>query len=303
MEIYNSWYLKVSQEHSIYYECKWDKNAPPIIFLHGWPWLWFSKKDEVFFTDKNNVIFFDQRWSGKSKYDEGNMLHDNNMDACVSDILTLIDYLNLWNQVMLFWWSWWSTLALVFAIRYPEKVDCLILRWIYLAGERVEEDFCFGNGNEVFFPDAWEDFLSNIPERFHNDKKALSKYIWEQANNWNYLPLNALLLFEYRTAKLDFSKAFSLELSKEIHKQSLLEYYYIYNSCFIDKNYILDNANIIKHIPTHIVQGRYDNVCPPRDAYKLSKVMDKCNLQFTISWHSAYDDATLNALKEIVSKI
>ena len=150
MEIYNSWYLKVSQEHSIYYECKWDKNAPPIIFLHGWPWLWFSKKDEVFFTDKNNVIFFDQRWSGKSKYDEGNMLHDNNMDACVSDILTLIDYLNLWNQVMLFWWSWWSTLALVFAIRYPEKVDCLILRWIYLAGERVEEDFCLEMGMKCF---------------------------------------------------------------------------------------------------------------------------------------------------------
>ena len=303
MKIYNSWYLQVSSEHSLYFECKGDSRAQPILFLHGWPGLWCSEQDEVFFTNKDNVIFFDQRGSWKSQYSQGNILHENNMNTCVSDILMLLKQLWISGKIILFWWSWWSTLALTFSIRNPERVKRLILRWVYLAGEKVEEDFCFGNWNEAFFPEAWEWFLAHIPIELHNEKKELSEYIWVQAQEGNYLPLNALLLFEYQTACLDPSEALKQKPSRDIHEQSLLEYWFIYNSCFIEKDYILENITPIKDIPVNIVQGRYDNVCPPRDAYALSQKLHNCSLEFVVSWHTSHDSNTIKALQDIIKAL
>jgi len=41
---------------------------------------------------------------------------------------------------------------------------------------------------------------------------------------------------------------------------------------FEQDDWILANTDKIKHIPTTIVQGRYDLVCPMETAWKLHKV-------------------------------
>jgi proline iminopeptidase len=43
------------------------------------------------------------------------------------------------------------------------------------------------------------------------------------------------------------------------------------NSFFDSDNYLLENIGKIRHIPTVIVQGRYDVVCPIRSAWDLHK--------------------------------
>lgn len=49
----------------------------------------------------------------------------------------------------------------------------------------------------------------------------------------------------------------------------------IYLYVIFRDGYLLEKANLdkIRHIPTTIVQGRYDVVCPPISAYLLHKVV------------------------------
>ena len=43
------------------------------------------------------------------------------------------------------------------------------------------------------------------------------------------------------------------------------------NSFFPSENYLLENIDKIRHIPTVIVQGRYDVVCPITSAWDLHR--------------------------------
>ncbi len=70
-----------------------------------------------------------------------------------------------------------------------------------------------------------------------------------------------------------------------------IELYYLVNNCFMPENYILENVSKIK-APTYIVQGRFDMVCPPDFAYKISKLIPKCKLYLTISNHKGEHEIT-----------
>ena len=50
------------------------------------------------------------------------------------------------------------------------------------------------------------------------------------------------------------------------------------NAIFVEEAHILNHAELIAHIPTVIVQGRYDVVCPTRSAWELHKVLPQSNL-------------------------
>ena len=51
-----------------------------------------------------------------------------------------------------------------------------------------------------------------------------------------------------------------------------LENHYFINNAFLEKDgQILRQMDKIAHIPGHIVQGRYDMICPPQAAWSLSE--------------------------------
>ena len=57
-----------------------------------------------------------------------------------------------------------------------------------------------------------------------------------------------------------------------IQKETLyLPFEIINNAFFENDNWILENIDKIKNIPTYIVQGRYDVVCPMMSAWDLYK--------------------------------
>ena len=66
---------------------------------------------------------------------------------------------------------------------------------------------------------------------------------------------------------LDFAVAFAR-----------IECHYFINAIFVEEAHILNHASIIEHIPTIIVQGRYDVVCPARSAWELHKVLPNSHL-------------------------
>ena len=71
------------------------------------------------------------------------------------------------NKFILFGGSWGSTLALAYAIAYPENVESLILRGIFLG--TAGEVLWFLHDMGRFFPEAHERFISHIPENERDD--------------------------------------------------------------------------------------------------------------------------------------
>ena len=67
----------------------------------------------------------------------------------------------------------------------------------------------------------------------------------------------------------------------EIYTNALIEIYYTKNRCFLEEGQILRDIERIQDIPTIIVNGRYDMVCPPYTAYRLHKKLPKSKLNIT----------------------
>lgn len=286
---YKSGYLDIGDGHKMYYECCGNPAGKPVLYLHGGPGSGFSKKDKRFFDKKVwNAIFFDQRGAGKSTPFAS--LQNNTTNHLVKDISKLLDFLKI-RKVTLFGGSWGSTLAVIYAIQNPKRVKGMILRGIWLADCEIKH--YIEGGVRQFFPEYWEQFVSLVPEKKRKKiveyylKKILSsdpETIGRYAYAWTFYEASITRL------KPDLKK-----IEKELARNQLysslapLEAYYIVNNCFIPEGYILKNAHKLSKIPTVIVQGRYDMVCPPIQAYKFHTALPGSKLYFVIAGHSSQD--------------
>ena len=58
-----------------------------------------------------------------------------------------------------------------------------------------------------------------------------------------------------------------------------IESHFTANDFFLETDsFVLDNAAVISHIPTRIVHGRYDTICPPVSAWELHKALANSKL-------------------------
>jgi proline iminopeptidase len=70
------------------------------------------------------------------------------------------------------------------------------------------------------------------------------------------------------------------------------ENHYFTNRGFFPRDgYLLEKKQIdkIRHIPTVLVQGRYDVVCPAKSAYDLKEVFPEAILHMTLTGHSCFE--------------
>ena len=77
-----------------------------------------------------------------------------------------------------------------------------------------------------------------------------------------------------------------------------IECHYFVNNCFFETdNYLLENVDRIRHIPTVIVHGRYDVVCPFMSAWDLHRAWPEAELHITPdAGHSVLEPGNVSAL-------
>lgn len=63
-----------------------------------------------------------------------------------------------------------------------------------------------------------------------------------------------------------------------------------------------ENIDKIRHIPCVIVQGRYDQVCPPVTAHELKQAFPEAELVWTITGHSGFEKEIIDRLCEATEK-
>lgn len=295
LDSYHSDLLKVSETHTIYYEECGNPHGKPVVFLHGGPGSGCNPNQRRFFDPAHyHIILLDQRGCGRSL--PLGETSKNTTDDLVSDIDKLRQHLNI-DRWLVFGGSWGSTLALTYAIAHPSHITGLILRGIFLSRDS-ELDWFLGQ-SEQFFPEAWNNLLEFIQPNERNDVlEAYRKRIFADdikisapaAKRWND--------YESSIMSLQPSTGSNNPVSDEVQvARARVQIHYIYNGCFVSHRNLLNEAAGLSHIPTIIVQGRYDMVCPPVTAWHLKQAMPHAEFHMIAdAGHSAMEPGTCSAL-------
>jgi proline iminopeptidase len=298
IEPYRVGRLRVSEEHEIYFEESGNPNGKPAVFVHGGPGGGTDPKQRRFFDPaRYRIVLFDQRGCGNSTPHAS--LHDNTTWHLVSDMEALREHLGI-SSWLVFGGSWGSTLGLAYAQKHPDRVTALVLRGIFLL-RRWELEWFYQEGASAMFPDAWEKYLEPIPEAERGD--LLSAYhkrltgtdseaqqsaarawsVWEGSTSFLYQNEDYI----QRCAGDQFSLAFAR-----------IECHYFVNGGFLERDsQLLDDVGRIRHIPTVIVQGRYDVVCPLKSAWDLHRAFPEAEFHVVPdAGHSAFEPGILHEL-------
>lgn len=295
-------YLSVGDGHRVYYQVYGNLKGTPVLFLHGGPGAGCSKTDLEFFDLKfYQVILLDQRGAGQSKPFAG--IKANTSKHLVDDIDKLLNKLKL-DRVILFGGSWGSTLSLLYAIKNPDRVLSMVLRGIYLSRKCDNAHFLKG-GIKSFFPEVWERFIRHVPKAHRKDPvgfyyrkmKSKDKSVRDFfAYEWTYYEISLATL----QGGLDIEKLLEMYDYRSI---GTIEAHFIHNNCFMPENYILKNTKVIEHIPTVIVQGRYDMICPPEQAVLLSEKLNSCQLHLVCAGHSSHEKQIFAKLRSEMKRL
>jgi proline iminopeptidase len=84
-----------------------------------------------------------------------------------------------------------------------------------------------------------------------------------------------------------------------------IENHYFTNKGFFPRDgFLLEKANIdkIRHIPTVVVQGRYDCVCPAVSAHDLKVAFPELEMNITLTGHSGFETEIIEKLVQATDK-
>ncbi|NIM91158.1 MAG: prolyl aminopeptidase [Candidatus Aminicenantes bacterium] len=276
---YKSDYLKVSELHEIYYELSGDPNGKPVFVLHGGPGAGTSPYYRQFFNPESYlIVLHDQRGAGKSR--PSFEIRENTTQHLVEDIERLRKHLKL-GKIILFGGSWGSTLALAYGETYPKNVSAMVLRGIFTATKQ-EIDHFYGGGVRSFFPETFEKLKQVLGQE--PSPEVFLKLVQSEDPVEQQKYSKAWTAYEFKLGSLEISDEFienfvnSKDNADIVFALALIENYYMANGCFFKEGQLLRDAHKIKDIPIVLVNGRYDMICPPLNAYRLHKRLSNSRL-------------------------
>jgi proline iminopeptidase len=299
IEPYASGLLRVSDVHALYWEQCGNPNGKPVVFLHGGPGGGIEPRHRRFFDPRHyRIILFDQRGCGRSVPHAS--LVDNTTWDLVDDIERLREFVGV-PRWQVFGGSWGSTLALAYAERHPERVTELVLRGIFTFADD-EMAWFYGHGTRWLYPDAWAAFEGAIDAAERDDliaayhRRLLSddRVTREQAARaWSTWECSVAMLRQDPTLiahceDTTFTMAFAR-----------IECHYFVNRGFLSHGHqLLDGVDALRHIPGVIVHGRYDVICPLRNAWRLHRAWPEAELVLVEgAGHSANEAGIAAALR------
>jgi proline iminopeptidase len=135
----------------------------------------------------------------------------------------------------------------------------------------------------LFRPELYADFAGFLPEAERID--ALQAYLDRLANPDVAVhgpAARAWSAYERALSKLAPAQTrLATDSSSEgrLPPTPFIEAHYIRNDFFLAPGQLLRDAGRLKDIPGVLIQGRYDLLCPPKNAFALSEAWPACRLQ------------------------
>jgi len=289
--------------HEIYWEDWGNKEATPIMYLHGGPGGEFSQNyQKLFDPTKHRVIFHCQRGAGRSEPYASTK--ENTTQDLIADIEQLRAQLEI-EKMYVTGGSWGSALSLFYVIAHPQRVINYVI-WSVFTGSQFEVDFVNEGYPRHYFPEAWERFIALVPVDKRATGDSVMRHYAEKIRSADEaearLHADEWTLWEYSLCSIEYDKeALESEIigGNNLAVANLETHYFLHNS-FVPENYVLDNVERIKHIPCTAVQGRFDMCTPPASIYELSKKYgEHMDLQWVNCGHLTSDQAMGDTLRKI----
>jgi proline iminopeptidase len=296
--------LPVDATHTLYVEECGNPNGLPVVFLHGGPGAGLAEYHRRFFDPaRYRIVLFDQRGAGQSTpFAE---LTDNTTWHLVADIETIREQLGIERWVV-FGGSWGSTLALAYAQKYPEHVLGLVLRGIFLCRPEEIRWFYEEGGASWILPEKWQRYAAAIPEA---ERGHMLEAYWRRltsddenirlaaAQAWGAWEGGSITLAESPETVATFeAPAVALSLAR-------IEAQFFRNNAYLEPGQLLRDVAKIRHIPTTIVHGRYDIICPVKNAYDLAEVWPEADFHVVLAGHAASEPGITDVLIQATDRL
>jgi len=303
IEPYRTDFLKVSETHTIFVEQAGNPRGKPVVYLHGGPGAGNSPATRQFFDPAVfHIIHFDQRGCGQSTPHAS--LEENTTWRLVDDMETIRKHCEV-EKWQVCGGSWGSTLALAYAQKFPERVNELILRGLFL-GRRKEMDWAMQKGPWAVYPDYWEKFESLIPENECNDMLgAYYRRVTGDDEAAKVAACRAWCSWEFAIMTLVPNSEYTDHLTDEFAlAMGRTSCHYFQHGNFMDsEDQLLDGIDTIKHIPTVLIQGRHDLVTPMMTAWDIHKRWPEADLRIIDgAGHSATEPGISKAIVAAAAK-
>ncbi|MFU8789118.1 MAG: prolyl aminopeptidase [Methylobacter sp.] len=273
IEAYDSFFLETGTQHSVYVEQSGNPDGIPVIFLHGGPCSGTKPDHRRFFNPEfYRIILFDQRGCGQS-LPFGELEHNTTQDL-IDDMERIRTRLAI-TQWLVFGGSWGGALALLYAQQHKDRVAGLVIRAVFLARQQ-DLDWFAKTGAANIYPEQWQRLLESIPEPHQDDLvQGLCAALWGDdevakrrcAREWMAWGGQVALGNAYQPSPKD------AHVTEIMVKQVRMELHYAKHRYFVAENQILDNCSVLLAVPTVIIHGRHDFVCPLEAGYRLHKAL------------------------------
>ncbi len=274
-------WLQVCRKHKIYYAEYGNKDGVPIVSIHGGPGSQSKLSHLEYLPEGVRAILFDQRGCGLSK-PFGEVKRNTTQDI-LRDMEKLRKHLGI-EKWLVSGGSWGSTVALLYAETYPERVLGLGLKSVFLARKKDAEWGFSREGAGKFYPEGWrkledyafrkgfelEDLLDYGWQVLERGKEEERKELVAMMRDWEG---NVMKLEKWPSSRLE-------EVTEEELGSTKLFWNYWKHNFFLEENQILKEIDKIKHLPAVIVHGRYDLECPPEQAWLVHQALPKSELFF-----------------------
>ena len=280
--------------HTIYFEQCGNPDGIPVIVLHGGPGGGCSPAMRRYFDPAvYRVVLFDQRGCGRSRPHAS--VENNTTWDLVADIERIREALDIEKFIVL-GGSWGATLALIYAETHPEHVSHLVLRGVFLMMQR-ELDWFYGGGAGQFWPETWANFASLVPKderddfinayhrRLFSGDIPLETRFAKAWSSWENALASVYSNGRGGEAPGEYARAFA----------RLENHYFVHGGFLESDGWILENVDRISHIPSIIVQGRYDMICPPKSAYDLAQAWPNAELRMVRNAGHALSEPGISA--------
>jgi len=270
---YHSFFLETGSKHSVYVEQSGNPDGIPVIFLHGGPCSGTKPDHRRFFNPEHyRIILFDQRGCGLS-LPFGEL--ENNTTQDLIDDMERIRQQSAIDQWLVFGGSWGAALGLLYAQQHSAKVAGMIIRAVFLTRQQDLDWFARDGANRVY-PEQWQRLVESVPEQGRGNLiQGLSDALWGDdevakrrvAKEWMAWGGLVALGNDYQAETL------SEHVTEKMVKQVRMELHYARHHYFVKENQILENCAPLYNIPTIIIHGRQDLVCPIEAGMKLHQAL------------------------------
>lgn len=297
IEPYHSFFLQTESQHEVYVELSGNPNGIPVIFLHGGPCSGTKPDHRRFFNPEfYQIILFDQRGCGRS-LPFGELAHNTTQDL-IGDMERIRSQLGI-SRWLVFGGSWGGALALLYAQQHGQAVSGLVIRAVFLARQK-DMDWFGGSGAGRIYPELWQELLGNLPEGYGEHFVA---GLWSVLEGEDELArrraTRVWLAWGAQVALGSLFQPDKLEehVTEAMVKQAKMELHYARHHYFIAENQILEHCHLLQSIPTVIIHGRQDLLCPMEAGLGLHQAMPQADyVVLPNAGHIAQHEEMIDAL-------